>query len=395
MTIFTIALYTCFAALIWTFVEFSLKKTDSFLLSLIKNWIATLFLFSATVKLVDPVGFSIKLNEYFDVFHVSFLAPLALTLSFGLLTLEFVIGITLLFNVFKRFVYAVLLLMILFFTLLTGVSAIFGVVQDCGCFGDFLAISPWTSFIKDIILTSMTLLIVLNRKKFHAFFGSLGSWIVFGASTLAALAFTLHNYYHLPMWDFRAYKVGTYIPEKMEQIRPPVYRNEFTYKNKSTGEEKVFVNDLPSGNEWEFIDRKQTLIQEGIEAPIHDFTLVANNGEDLTEQILSFEKPIVLIVLHDVKKSGEKGIEKINQLIAYSNEYNTYNYAFVSSSPDSDLEEYKQKHQLKGTNISADETMLKTMIRSNPGAVLLEKGTITGKWHYGDIPSPEDLLPNE
>lgn len=392
MTIFTIALYTGLAALIWTLLEFALKKSDNYFVSFIKNWVGTFFIFSAVVKLVDPVGFSIKLTDYFNVFKLSFFNPAAQFLSFVLLTLEFVLGFGLLFNALKKFILPTLLALILFFTLLTGVSAIFGVVQDCGCFGDFLKISPWTSFSKDIILTAMVLFVVYNQKKLLPFFQSGGSFAVVALSTIAALAFTLHNFYHLPIWDFRAYKVGTYIPEKMKQIKAPVYQNKLVYKNTDTGEEKTFINQVPKGENWEYVSMEQTLIEEGIPAPIHDFALIDVNGQNLTNQILSFEKPIVLFVYHNVNKAEEKGIEGIKDIVAYSRQENLYNYAFLSASSNTDLEKYKQKHGLTGTNLSGDGTMLKTMIRSNPGIILLQEGTIKGKWHYRDIPPAKNLL---
>ena len=392
MTIYTIALYTGLAALLWTLLEFALKKSENYFISFIKNWIGTFFIFSAVVKLVDPVGFSIKMTDYFNVFNLSFLNPLAQFFAFVVLVLEFVLGIGLLFNAWKKFVYPTLLAMILFFTLLTGVSAIFGVVQDCGCFGDFLKISPWTSFIKDILLTIMVLLVVYNRKALRPYFSSVGSATVMALATLAALAFTLHNFYHLPMWDFRAYKTGTYIPEKMKEIKAPVYQNNLVYKNTTTGEEETFINTVPEGDEWEYVSMSQQLVEEGIEAPIHDFSLIDVNGQDLATQILSFEKPIALLVIHDVNKAKEKGIERLKEIIEYSNQENLYNYAFVTSSPNDELEAYKQQHGFTGTNLSGDGTMLKTMIRSNPGVILLQDGTIEAKWHYRDIPPATELL---
>lgn len=392
MTIYTIALFTGLAALVWTFLEVALKKTDHKLVSFIKNWIGTFFIFSAVVKLVDPVGFSIKLTDYFNVFKTPFMNPFALGLSFFILVLEFVIGVALLFNVWKRIILPILLALILFFTLLTGVSAIFNVVRDCGCFGDFLKISPWTSFIKDIVLTVLALYVYANRKKLIPFYGKMGAGAVIGLSTLAGLAFTLHNYYHLPIWDFRAYKIGTFIPEKMKEVRPAIYENIFTYKNKETGEEEKFVNTFPSADEWDFVSSTQKLVQEGIDAPIHDFVFTGNDGNDVTEQLLNFEKPIVLIIMHDVTKADKAGLKKIKGITDYADKTGKYNYAFVSSSSDALLEKTKKEIGVTGTNLSADGTMLKTMVRSNPGFVVLKKGTIINKSHYFDLPEPKSLL---
>lgn len=392
MTIYTIALFTGLAALVWTCLEVALKKTNDKVVSFFKNWIGTFFIFSAVVKLVDPVGFAIKLTDYFNVFKTPFMNPFAQSLSFFVLVLELVIGVALLFNVWKRLILPILLGLILFFTLLTGVSAIFNVVRDCGCFGDFLKISPWTSFIKDIILTILSIYVYVNQKKLIPFFGKIGAGTVVGLSTLAGLAFTFHNYYHLPIWDFRAYKIGTFIPEKMKEIRPAVYENVFIYKNNTTGEEKKFVNTFPNADEWSFVSSKQNLTEEGIEAPIHDFVFMSNDGSDVTEQLLNFEKPIVLIIMYDVKKANKGGLKKIKSITDYSDQTGKYNYAFVSSSSDAKLEEVKNKLGVTGTNLSADGTMLKTMVRSNPGFVVLKKGIITNKSHYFDLPEPKHLI---
>ncbi len=392
MTIWDIALYTGLAGLIWTFLEvFVLKKSKSFIIALLKNWVGTFFIFSAVVKLVDPVGFSIKLTDYFNVFRMPFLKPLSQFLSFFILVLELVVGVALLVNAKKKLTYFFLLGMIIFFTILTGVSHIFGVVQDCGCFGDFLKISPLTSFIKDLILLGVILLFVWQSKYLKPWFNSSGQWGIWLLSAIAGLAFTLHNFYHLPMWDFRAYKEGVYIPEGMEEIKAPVYENRFTYKNTDTGEEKVFVNTFPKDSIWTFLNNEQTLIEEGIPAPIHDFALVANNGDDLTEQILSFEKPILLIITHDVSKASKTNAKRIKELLDESDQNSEYNYAFLSASNDADLEAWKEANGYIGTNLTGDATMLKTVIRSNPGLVLLKEGTIMGKWHNFDTPSVEAL----
>jgi len=391
MTIWTIALYTGLAGLGWTFIELLFKKSGSFVISFLKNWVGAFFIFSAVVKLVDPVGFAIKLGDYFDVFRLTFLHPIAQFAAFVILVLELVVGVALLFNAYKKFIYAILIGMIVFFTVLTGVSAIFGVVQDCGCFGDFLKISPYTSFIKDLILLGVILLFVWQSKYLKPFFDRRGQFAVTAIATVAGLAFTLHNFFHLPMWDFRAYKVGTYIPDKMNEISPPVYENRFTYKNETTGEEKVFVDTFPSDSIWTFVDREQKLIDEGEPAPIHDFSFTANNGDDLTEQMLQFEKPILLIISHNIRKAKDKSATQIKTLIEASDEFSNYNYAFVTASNDAELEAWKEKHELTGTNLSADATMLKTVIRSNPGLVLLQQGTIIGKWHHGDAPSVQEI----
>jgi len=392
MTIWDIALYTGLAALLWTAISYFIKKPKNLPITFLKNWVGTFFIFSGMVKLVDPSGFSIKIAEYFDVFGTSFLKPFALQFSIVTLVLELVLGIALLFNAQLKWVLKALVALILFFTLLTGVSAIKNVVQDCGCFGDFLKISPWTSFYKDIILTVVIGIIYFNRNKLEPMFKAKGSFAVVGLASIAGLAFTLHNFFHLPIWDFRPYKVGNNIPELMETIKEPVYERKLTYKNTNTGEEQVFINETPDGDEWEFVNNETIVIDEGIDAPIHDFILSDSEGNDLTQAILEFEKPILLFVYPDVKKAKAKGVNKIKALVESSDTDGKFNYAFITSSSDAQMEAYKTKHGLEGTNLSADNTMLKTMIRANPGVVVLKQGNILGKYNVRDIPKP-DLIP--
>ncbi len=394
MTIWTIALLTGLAGGLWTILENYLSKTKDVGASFLKNWIAWFFVLSAVVKLDDPIGFGIKLGDYFDVFHLSFLKPTALFQSFVILIVEFVIAIFLMFNLYKQWTYRVLIAMIVFFTLLTGVSAIFNVVQDCGCFGDFIKLSPWTSFMKDVVILIMSLYITKRQDAFLPFFNkSRTQSIVAVLAVLVPLAFEMHNYFHLPVWDFRPYSVGTYIPDGMKEVKPAVYRNEMEYRNKATGETKVFVDSFPEdADQWEFVDRKQIEIEKGIPAPIHDFVLTTNDGSDVTEQLLQFDKPIVLIVSYDISKGPQKPITALKELVEASNDLDEFNYAFLTASNDADIEAWKAKQGFTGTNLNADATMLKTMIRANPGIVLLHKGTIIGKWNYRDTPSPEVIM---
>jgi len=392
MTIFTIALYTGIAAALWTVLIGLKSKPDSYLLSFIKNWIGTFFIFSAVIKLVDPVGFSIKLDEYFDVFKMSFLRPLALPMSIGLLVLEAILGVALLFNARMNIITKLLLGLILFFTLLTGVSAIFDVVKDCGCFGDFLKIPAWTSFIKDIVLSALIILVFINRKKFKPVFGKSSSKYVIGLTTLAALAFTLHNYFNNPIWDFRPFKPGSDIVELRKPIRAPEFSNLLTYKNSTTGESKVFENEFPQGDQWQWVSTETKEVDPGIEAPIKDFIINDSEGADISEALVSFEKPIALIVISNAEKAKGKGSEAIKALVDYSNETNEYNYAFLTSSNASVLAEYKEDLGVDGSDLLAAETLLKTMVRANPGVLLITNGVVKGKWHYRNIPEPAQLV---
>ena len=388
MTIYTVALICLILAAIWTFVvTFRLGKSK-LLLRFVKNFIGVFLIFSAVVKLVDPIGFSIKLDEYFDEFSIPFLQPLSLFLSIVVLVFEFVLGVALLFNSGKKFVYHIALLLMLFFTVLTGASAIFNVVQDCGCFGDFLKLSPWTSFAKDIVLTVLLLWLFINRKKVPSFFKSFSpNGLTLSLGTVAGLAFALHNVFNLPVVDFRPYKEGVNIVEKMQPIKDAVYQNILTYKNKTTGETKAFINTFPENrDEWEWVKTDTKIIDEGIEAPIHDFN-ISMGGEDITDALLSFEKPVVLFTFTGVEKIKNRGVNAMKKLIESSNTDGTFNYAFLTAVTSPDWEKYSAENELEGDLLTIDGTTLKTIIRSNPGMILLKEGNIVDKWHYRHFPT--------
>ncbi|MFD1293485.1 BT_3928 family protein [Lutibacter holmesii] len=303
--------------------------------------VAITFIFSGFVKLVDPLGSAYKFQEYFgaDVLNMEFLIPYALPFSILLIVAEIMLGVMLLVGYLPKFTAWSLLAIILVFLFLTWYSAYFDKVTDCGCFGDAVKLTSWGTFYKNIVLVLLILLLVWQVKYITPLFSlNVGKWITF-LSFFAFLYITYHVLVHLPIIDFRPYAVGENISEGME------------YK----GEE---------------------------EPPIHDFYLESVEGEDLTEVILSEDK-IMLVIAYNLSKSDLQGFTGIKKVTddAIKEGYTVYG---LSSSMDEEYQEIKNNFNLNFEMLFGDETMLKTIIRSNPGVLILNNGTVIGKWSWAD-----------
>ncbi|MDX1604353.1 MAG: DoxX family protein [Salinimicrobium sediminis] len=356
----------------------------------IARWVVgILFIFSGFVKLNDPIGFSFKLEEYFSpsVLNLEFLAPFALVIALLLVVFEVVVGIMLLIGYLPRFTTWVLLLMILFFTFLTFYSAYFNKVTDCGCFGDAIPLTPWQSFYKDIILLVLILFLFFKREHITPYFAQASHrWIVF-LSFMLCFLFAYYVLMHLPWLDFRAYKEGTNIQQAMtipEGAQEAVY--DYNWKFRVNGEEKIYTtNGSYPAVEGEFIEVETEMVKKGYEPPIHDFS-IEKDGENFTSEILQEEK-LLMIVAYSLNRSEADGLEKLEKVIKKARS-NGYRVIGLSAS-DEDLKgTMNRKYGLDLEWFFSDETALKTIIRSNPGLVKLQKGTILKKLHWNDA---EDL----
>ena len=405
--------------------------------------VGSLFIVSGLIKANDPLGFSYKLEDYFaaDVLNLEFMVPWALGLAMFICVVEIVLGAATLFGAKMKLVSWSLLLMIVFFTFLTFYSAQFDKVTDCGCFGDALKLTPWESFQKDIVLLALVLIIFLRRKKIELttskdemvilpasliliavmafgifdwaviFYFTIGlflmlfifrsyiknhltEWLMGAVAIILSSYFTMYCYNHLPIRDYRPYAVGNNIPELRtlpEDAQPDVYETILTYRNLETEEVKDFSQqDYPwDDSSWVWVNTDSKLIQEGDYPPIHDFNLFDEDGNDLTEGILA-EPLIFLYISKDINKASE---DAQKQVAAFAEEVFNAGYYMYGISPSGyeDVQAFRHKHQLGFDFLTADETMLKTVVRANPGLIMLKEGTITGKWHYSDFPNFTEL----
>ena len=352
----------------------------------IARWVVgILFIFSGFVKLNDPIGFSFKLEEYFSpsVLDLGFLAPYALVIALLLVVFEVVVGIMLLIGYLPKFTTWVLLLMILFFTFLTFYSAYFNKVTDCGCFGDAIPLTPWQSFYKDVILLVLILILVFKREYITPYFAKASHrWIVF-LSFMLCFLFAYYVLMHLPWLDFRAYKEGTNIEQAMsvpEGAQEAVY--DYHWKFMVNGKEEIHTTDgsYPAVD-GEFIGVDTKLVKKGYEPPIHDFS-IERDGENFTSQMLQEEK-LLMIVAYSLGRSEADGMKKLKTVVDRARS-NGYSVIGLSASGEELKTTVNEHYKLDIDWYFSDETALKTIIRSNPGLVRLEDGTIEQKVHWND-----------
>ncbi|MBW3544907.1 MAG: DoxX family protein [Bacteroidetes bacterium] len=358
------------------------------LLSSLARWIVgILFIISGLIKINDPVGTQIKLEEYFEVFANSFspvfaeLVPAALVLSVVLSVLEIVLGVALLLHFRPKLTTAVLLGIILFFTALTLFSAVTGKVTDCGCFGDVLKLTPWQSFWKDIVLLILILVLFIHYRKGPEPVSSPGSGLWVLASALIFTALAVYAIAHLPYFDFRAYKVGVNIPEAMQPAEP--YR--YAYIMTKDGKEEELTEYPAEGQGYVYKDIK--LLNPEAAPKISDWG-VWNAEGDLSEAMLKGKR--LLVMVHKVSLADTEDIPAIRRLA--SSLQGAVDPLVVTSAAEADYEAFRHAHQVDIPYAFADATLLKTIMRANPGIVLLQDGTVLGKWHHNDTPEKAEIL---
>ncbi len=365
-------------------------------------FVGLLFIFWAPVKKNDPLGFSYKLQEYFEVFHINFLNDLALGIAIILCSLEIILGFALLIGVRHVKVAWGLLLLIIFFAFLTFYSAYFQVVQTCGCFGDAIPLTPWQSFSKDLFLLLLILVIFFNRKKIlPVFVAKIGDRLLI-ISAIVALGIGLYTYNFLPVIDFLPYNVGANILDEMKTppgAKPDEYELTYHLKNKKTGDTKVMNNtdylksNIWKDNNWVVTGQPESrFVKKGFTPKIRDLTISDAQGNDYTKELLSNPFNNLIIVAYDLRNTDGEAMDRLNAIaINLSTNFNTRTVLLTSNSAQS-AEAFSKAHHLAMEIFYADEVPLKTMIRANPGIFLLKNGTIINKWHYHSMPNYDELV---
>ena len=348
--------------------------------------VGVLFIISGLIKLNDPIGFSIKLSEYFSegVLNLPFLEPFVLWLALFVVIYEVLLGVFLLIGFKPKLTLWGLLLMIVFFTFLTFYSAYFNKVTDCGCFGDAIKLTPWGSFKKDVILLVMILILFAGIRDIKPIFSKFGLKLISLLSLVACVWFGYHVINHLPSIDFRPYKVGANIQDGMSMPEDaPKAIVEYSWKFDVNGKEKVFVTNGSYPNvEGEFKSVDTEVIEEGYEPIIHDFT-IEREGEDFTENILQEEK-LIMVVTYNLNKSKPDELFKLKTISDEAIEKG-YKVIGMTASGKDVQQKFKDVHELNFDFYFCDETALKTIVRSNPGILKLNKGTVIQKVHWKDL----------
>ena len=354
-------------------------------------FVGVLFIISGLIKLNDPVGFSYKLAEYFSepVFNMPFFVPYSLAIALFIVILEVVLGVMLLIGYQSKLTIWLLLIMIVKFTFLTFYSAYFDVVKDCGCFGDALHLTPWESFTKDVVLLFFILILFINMKLVKPLFSTKiqNSIVIIAFSLCVFMGYWVIN--HLPLKDFRPYKVGNNIQKGMEIPEgAPKSVVEMIFIYKVNGVDKEFgekdLANIPEGAT--FVDRKDKVITEGYVPPIHDFVM-EKDGSDYKEELLK-EPKLLMIVAYDLSLANADGLSKI-EVINKKAVAKGYKVIGMTASGPEQIAGIKKQYGVTFDFYFCDAIPLKTIERANPSFVILEKGTIKQKVHYNDS---EDLV---
>lgn len=349
--------------------------------------VGVIFIFSGLIKLNDPVGTQIKLEEYFEVFaqdlpflHDFFMAliPAMLAFSVFVCAAEVVLGVALLVSWRPKLITTLLFLLVLFFTFLTFYSAYFNKVTDCGCFGDAIKLKPWTSFSKDIVLMVLILFIMGHRNRMVS---RATGWLV-ALATVLSVGLGAYAIAFLPPLDLLPYAVGKTIPTLMKPSAPL----EYEYVMEKNGETKTFAK-YPTDTTYKF--KEMVLLNEAAKPKITDYRVWSDTEGDFTEQTFVGNK--LFVIIKNTKGIDAGSIPAIRELVQGLKGSVVTPY-ILSSVSDDEINAFKREYQLDLPVYKADATVLKTIMRANPGTWLLSNGTVRGKWHHNTTPTAEQIL---
>jgi len=349
-----------------------------------------LFIFSGTVKAIDPMGTVYKFQDYLQAFNLEFLTGFSFPAAIILCIIEFTGGFCVLFNIRQKTGIRIILIMMVIFTPLTFITALTNPVSDCGCFGDAIHLTNWQTFIKNIIILIPAIYLFVTREHIIPHQGTTREWAIIAIMLLIFLSFMIYNLRYLPIIDFLPYKTGTYIPDKMiipEGAPADKYETTFIYEKDDRLKEFTIDNYPADDTTWKFIDQKSVLVSKGYTPPIYDLTMVTLQGIDLTDHILSSETTVLLMISRKLEDADPELLRAGFDIGGFCRDNMIEFYVLTASVADE-----VTKYTTGLTFCFTDETTLKTMIRSNPGYMLLEKGTIAGKWSWANIPDKETLI---
>ncbi len=355
---------------------------------------AATFIFSGYVKAIDPLGTQYKLTDYLQAMGIGSLLP-EWTLLVGavlLAALEFSLGIFLLFAIRRHLVSRIVLALMSIMTLLTLWIVIANPVKDCGCFGDAVVLSNGQTFIKNIILLAIALMLLKWPTSMVRFVSKKTQWIVINYTFIFALALSAWSLWDLPLFDFRPYHVGANIAQGMKIPQgAPQPQFETTFILEKNGQQKEFTLDNYPDSTWTFVDSKTVQTAEGYVPPIHDFSIQDNKtGEDITQEVLNDTGYTFLLISPTLAYADDSNFGRIDQIYEFAQDYG-YRFICLTASSDKDIAKWQDITGAEYPFYTTDATTLKTMIRSNPGLMLLHHGTIIQKWSHNKLPQPEEL----
>ena len=361
--------------------------------SISRTLLGLVFVFSGAVKAIDPLGTVYKIEDYLKAFGGFFteLLPLAEIAAWGLIILELLFGVCMLLNIRTQWTSWLALLFYLVMTPLTLYIALTNPVSDCGCFGDAVVLTNWQTFWKNVVLILLAILLVALRKHTRQLCSNWMEIVLVVLTIVVAVAFMTWTRLHLPIKDFRPYKIGNHLPTLMEypeDAEPDQYDISFVYAK--DGVEQTFtLENYPKGDStWTFVRQDSRLIKKGYEPPIHDLEILNADYEDLTWDILESEEPVTLVVMYDLAKADKSQIAKVEalannvELSLNDSELSLNHFYILTGSGTNDIINFSLEYPALSDYIcTCDPVTLKTIVRANPGVIVLQNGIVTDKYN--------------
>lgn len=366
----------------------------SILAGISRTLLGLVFIFSGAVKAIDPLGTVYKIEDYLKAFGGFFteLLPVAEVAAWGLIILELLLGVCMVLNVRTQWTSWISLIFYLVMTPLTLYIALTNPVSDCGCFGDAVVLTNWQTFSKNVVLIILAIILVALRKRTRQLWSNWMEVVLATLTIIAAIAFMTWTRLHLPVKDFRPYKIGNHLPTLMEypeDAEPDVYEYSFVYEK--DGVEQTFTLDnYPKGDStWTFVRSNSKLIKKGYEPPIHDFEIINAEGEDLTWDILESEEPITLVVMYDLNKADKKQMKKVEAILgdeAMRQEGDEAGVYILTGSGTDEIINFSLEYPaLSDCICTCDPVTLKTIVRANPGVIVLQNGIVIDKYNVRNM----------
>ena len=368
------------------------SKSKNNILLIARIIFGLVFLFSGFVKAVDPLGTAYKISDYLEAFSLTSLDFLAFPAALILIATEFAIGFNILLNVHLKATTWVAGIFMLVMTPITLYLAISNPISDCGCFGDAIVMTNWQTFYKNVVLCVILAIIALLQNQNRPWLSNWGASVVTLFPILVSFGISIYCYNLLPILDFRPYKKGNNIIEGMQIPEDaPLDKYETTFFYEKDGVEQAFTLDnYPAEDStWTFVRQESKLIEQGFVPPIHDFSIVTEDG-DITDLILEDAGYTLLVISHKVEKASTKNIKCVKSTIANAKKAGA-KVIWLTSSYSDDIEKFKSEYGINDTFGATDDITLKTIVRSNPGLVLIKDATVIEKWHHNSLPTKEKL----
>ncbi len=351
--------------------------------------LAVVFIFSGFVKAIDPFGSFYKIQDYLTAFNLISWFPGYWPLLFAVLlaAIEFCAGIYLFLGIRRKISSTLAFLLMLVMTPLTLYLALADPVSDCGCFGDALVLTNWQTFGKNVVLLVAAVTVFRQWREITRFITLKMEWIFSMYTILFVFALSAYCLRNLPLLDFRPYKIGTNIKAGMEIPEgAKLSVLETTFVMEKDGKRKEFTLDNYPDSTWTFVETRTIVKEKGYEPPIHDFAMQSlTSGTDITDSVLTSRGYTFLLVAHRIEEADDSNIDLINEIYDYSVEHG-YGFYALTSSPEDAIALWCDRTGAEYPFCQMDDITLKTIIRSNPGLLLIKDGTILNKWSDSQLP---------